>query len=100
MRVMTRRYRAELSQDQASKLLELLARGSDLEVVSSGPLALDLQLPNAPSPHAVNLEASYADGLLRLTFHMAEDELERRLRWLEERARALDLHIELDADQD
>lgn len=97
MHVMTERYQVELSQEQASKILELLQTGSDLEVVSRGPLAVDLQLPNAPSPHAVNLEASYSDGLLRLTFHMAGDEIERRCSWLRDRALGLDVNLVLES---
>ncbi len=86
---------AALSQEDAELLLETLKNDSDLQIVSYGAHAVDLQLPDAPSPHAVNLEASYSAGALRLAFHMDEATAQRQREWLFERAQARGVKLTL-----
>ena len=93
---MTTTFETPISEPDALAILAILRSESDLELVSYGAYALDLQLPDAPSPHAVNLDASFAAGRLRLVFHMAEGEARKRVTWLVELARARGIRLSLD----
>ncbi len=93
---MSQEFVAEISEPDASAVLSILTQESDLLVVSYGKLAVDLQRPDSPSPHAISLEASYADGRLRLVFHMQPAEVERRRKWLVEFARGRGIELALD----
>ncbi len=88
-------YVAPLTEPDAERVLAILKSESDLLLVSYGPHAVDLQLPDAPSPHAVNLEASYSAGTLRLSFHMDEATVQRQREWLLERAQARGVRLTL-----
>src|SRR5262245_36911242 len=88
-------YTAEICEKDAAEVLEMLRMESDLQLVSYGEWAVDLQLLTAPSPHAVHLEASYAEGRLRLSFHMNDTERDRHRQRLIDRARARGITLEL-----
>ncbi len=88
-------YVTAITQPDAQRVLAFLKNESELQVVSYGEHAVDLQFSDAPSPHAVNLDASYSAGSLRLVFHMTEAAEERLREWLVKRARALGVPLEL-----
>lgn len=92
---MSTRYEANLDERDALLALRALRDESDLELVSFGERAVDLQLPDAPSPHAVNLEASFDGARLLLIFHMGDAEVARRRDWLVQRMRAHGVVLEL-----
>jgi hypothetical protein len=77
MSFMGARFATAVSEQEASVALATIRDDLGLEVVSYGPYAVDLQLPDAPSPHAVNVEASYSGGSLRIVFHTSDDEARR-----------------------
>ena len=68
---------AAVSDGDAELLLNDLQRRESLELVSYGTRAVSLQFPNAPSPHAVSIDASYGDGNLAIELYMLPAEAER-----------------------
>ncbi len=92
---MTLYFEGKLGKEQAVVVLRVLETETGFGLVARGPFAVDLQLPDAPSPHAVSLEAAYADGSLRLEFHLEEREAERWCRWLVEQALARGIALQL-----
>lgn len=88
-------FEGELGKEQAAIVLQAIETKSGFGLVARGPFAVDLQAPDAPSPHAISLEAAYADGLLRLEFHLEEHEAERWRLWIVAEALARGVVLQL-----
>src|SRR5689334_15108739 len=85
---MARVFIADVSGTDGAAILRCLREDPDWGLVAYGEHAVDLQLPDAPSPHAVNLSASVTGTRLRLEFHMGDADVSERCRRLVERAHA------------